>query len=344
MPEEATGTTEQQGKSLSWIETWTQRMDKKKKGLSIAVASVLCLLLAFGVYQWLENEVTIYVDGEEVIVNTFAKTVDAVLVEAAIELGAMDKVEPALEETIADGTVIHIERAFTVTVLADGEKQELLTTTEKVETLLERLALELGPLDRVEPALGEMVSEPEEIRIVRVTQKEIREEESLPFTVEQRPDNTLEKGLRRVASRGRNGLAQSTIRVTYEDGIPVRREVLSREIVREPVTQVVAMGTIDRVSRGGLNFRFQEVRHMVATAYTHTGRNTASGVYPQVGMVAVDTNVIPMGTRLYVEGYGYARAADRGSAIIGDKIDLFMETSNEARRWGVRTVKVYILE
>ena len=61
-------------------------------------------------------------------------------------------------------------------------------------------------------------------------------------------------------------------------------------------------------------------------------------------MVAVDPQVIPLGTRLYVEGYGYARALDVGPAITGNKIDVFLETAEEARRWGVRRVKVFVLE
>ena len=61
------------------------------------------------------------------------------------------------------------------------------------------------------------------------------------------------------------------------------------------------------------------------------------------GVVAVDTRVIPMGTRLYIPGYGFAIAADRGSAIKGLRIDLCFDTYAEARRFGSRRVDVYIL-
>jgi len=62
------------------------------------------------------------------------------------------------------------------------------------------------------------------------------------------------------------------------------------------------------------------------------------------GIVAVDPTVIPLGTRLYVEGYGFALAADTGSAIRGYKIDLFMEYIGDARQFGRRDVTVFILE
>jgi len=54
--------------------------------------------------------------------------------------------------------------------------------------------------------------------------------------------------------------------------------------------------------------------------------------------------VIPFGTKVYVEGYGYATARDRGGAIRGNRIDLFFESESEARRWGLRTVKVYFFD
>jgi 3D (Asp-Asp-Asp) domain-containing protein len=61
------------------------------------------------------------------------------------------------------------------------------------------------------------------------------------------------------------------------------------------------------------------------------------------GIVATDPDVIPMGTRLYVEGYGEAIAADQGSAIQGNRIDLFFDSRQEAMDWGMKTVQVTIL-
>jgi 3D (Asp-Asp-Asp) domain-containing protein len=61
------------------------------------------------------------------------------------------------------------------------------------------------------------------------------------------------------------------------------------------------------------------------------------------GVVAVDTRVIPFGTRMYIPGYGFAVAADRGSAIKGNRIDLCYNTYAEAKRFGARPVDVYIL-
>ncbi|MGF7185227.1 3D (Asp-Asp-Asp) domain-containing protein [Desulfitispora alkaliphila] len=88
----------------------------------------------------------------------------------------------------------------------------------------------------------------------------------------------------------------------------------------------------------------KEVYTMEATAYTHTGNPTATGIYPYVGVVAVDPNVIPLGSKLYIEGYGFGLAADTGGAIKGDIVDVFMDTREEALQWGRRNVNVYLME
>ena len=70
---------------------------------------------------------------------------------------------------------------------------------------------------------------------------------------------------------------------------------------------------------------------------------TARGNLLRRGYVSVDPDVIPLGTKLYIEGYGYAVADDTGGAIVGNRIDLAMDSHGEAINFGLRTVKVYVL-
>ena len=95
-------------------------------------------------------------------------------------------------------------------------------------------------------------------------------------------------------------------------------------------------------SRGRLLGTFE------ATAYTDDVESqgkwvgqTASGMKPQVGVIAVDPKVIPLGTKLYVEGYGNAIAGDTGGMIKGKRLDLFMNTNEECYAWGRKKVKVW---
>ena len=75
---------------------------------------------------------------------------------------------------------------------------------------------------------------------------------------------------------------------------------------------------------------------------TSTGFNLKKN--PNAKIIAVDPKVIPLGTKVWVEGYGEAIAADKGGAIKGNKIDVFMPTKSKAYSWGRRTVTVKILE
>ncbi|MGE5404844.1 MAG: 3D domain-containing protein, partial [Candidatus Saccharibacteria bacterium] len=94
------------------------------------------------------------------------------------------------------------------------------------------------------------------------------------------------------------------------------------------------------------------VVNMVATAYDDSDEcNYPFGGYPsfiglplRVGIVAVDPSFIPLGTKLYVQGYGEAIAADTGGAIKGNRIDLFYPTHKSASDFGIQNVKVYILD
>lgn len=87
-----------------------------------------------------------------------------------------------------------------------------------------------------------------------------------------------------------------------------------------------------------------EVMIFEATAYCYTGNRTYTGTWPSRGTVAVDPAIIPLGTRLYVEGYGEGIAEDTGGAIQGHIIDLYMESEDECWAWGRRTVEVRIIE
>ncbi len=112
---------------------------------------------------------------------------------------------------------------------------------------------------------------------------------------------------------------------------------------------VTAARSESTVSRAGSTSG--RVLTMVATAYDgcyqcnkpYYGYPSYIGLPLARGIVAVDPKVIPMGSRLYVEGYGNAIAADQGNAIKGNRIDLFFDTHAQALQYGMKTVKVTIL-
>lgn len=145
------------------------------------------------------------------------------------------------------------------------------------------------------------------------------------------------------------------IEVTYENGKEVSRKILEEIIVKKPQDKIIVAGALPAltISRGGNAIPYTNVFTAKATAYSPTGgaisAYTASGrkaVRNPNGYstIAVDPNIIPYGTKLYVENYGFAIAADCGSAIKGNKIDVFFNTKSEALKWAVKYVKVYVLK
>ena len=145
----------------------------------------------------------------------------------------------------------------------------------------------------------------------------------------------------------RSGRREQLIAQVWEDGKLVNEEVVSEQVVQAPVSEIVAVGTMGTISRGGNTYQYSRAIDAMTTAYCPAdvgGNRTALGLKPKRGIVAVDPRVIPLGTKVYVEGYGQALAADTGGAIKGNRVDIFVDSHQEAVSWGRRRVKVYVLK
>ncbi|MGB9792648.1 MAG: 3D domain-containing protein, partial [Thermacetogeniaceae bacterium] len=243
------------------------------------------------------------------------------------------------------GMTARVIRGVRVLVIADGERMSVLTQPVTVAEVLRRAGVRLGSRDLVTPSLQDVVRENTEIRVTRVLERVERERFEIPVPVERVADSSLERGRMRLVRPGKPGEGERLVKVTYVDGKPSLRQVLQERVISPPVSRLIAFGTLDTVYRGGAVLRFRSALEMVATAYSaRTGKRTATGALVRYGVAAVDPRVIPLGTRLYVEGYGYATALDVGSSIKGNRIDLFFPSESECDRWGRRVVRVYILE
>lgn len=318
-------------------------MSIKERLLVLLALISICIGGVSGFYM-LQKEVAIVIDGRTQIVHTFKSSVSEILTEAQVALYPKDNLLPTLQNVVLDKGVIRIIRAVPVTVVADGKKSKVISVPVTVYDALQLAGVSLGKLDYSSKPLTAKITSNETIKITRVTRAFIKRRSVLNSFEERRPDPSLEKGITHLVRKGSDGIGEKTVRITYEDGKEVDRTVIEDKVVKKPLSRLIAMGTISSVSRGGTRVDFERVVVVEATAYTHTGSRTASGVYPEVGMIAVDPNVIPMGSKVYVEGYGHARAKDTGGDIKGNRIDLFMDSNSDAVRWGRRTVKVYIVD
>ncbi|MDN5346530.1 MAG: hypothetical protein PWP65_94 [Clostridia bacterium] len=332
-----------------WITAWRQKNSQRRRRLWLWFLVAVVLLLTgtgWGVYSFALKKVTLQVDNQgEVRVSTFARDVAALLAEKAIDLQPEDRVEPSLATPLRSGMKVVVSHAVPVTVRVDGREITVkVVLPVKVREALAVAGVAVGPDDRVEPALDTVLEAGTEIKVTRVTTKEVSVEQELPYRVVRREDPELEKGISRTIQKGRKGLALQIYRVIYEDGQEVKREFVEEKILKEPVPEIVAAGILTTASRGGQTFHFERSFWAIVTAYYEPNGITATGTRPKVGTIAVDPAVVPLGSRLYVEGYGFGVAQDVGSAIKGNRIDVYLESEEAAWRWGVKRVKVYVLD
>ncbi len=299
-----------------------------------------------------ESLVVLATRDKEVLLRTRASTVGEVLDEAGVLLGERDDCEPRPQSPVQDGMRISVVRAEPRFVEIGDSIITVLTPSGSTPDILGLAGILPGPDDIVTPGPDEDVPAGGVIRVVRVGFGEEYSEVPLPFQTEYRSDQSLEAGFTRVYRVGVNGITRVSYSVRFEDGVEVKRDEVRRATVKEPVDQIILRGTLTTVSRGGESIRFTKAFEMSATAYCPCTKCcgpfadglTHTGLPAQRGVIAVDPRVIPLGSRVYVDGYGYAIAADTGSAIRGNKIDVCFDTHDEALAWGLRRLKVYVLE
>ena len=301
-------------------------------------------------------EVSLTIDGETTSNWTLSETVGEFLKEEGIQLRAEDKVSESMDEAIEEDMNITIEKAFPIALKVGNEKREIWSTSTTVADFLKSEKVSLNKLDKVSPALSNRLTQESAVTVTRVEMVTDVVEEPISYETIKRTDPSLEKGKEKIITEGQEGLISKTYELTRENGKIISKELVSEKTVQEKVDQVVAIGTkekkatVTKVSSPSTSSSSAEEYHVTATAYTSgcngcTGK-TATGINlranPNAKVIAVDPSFIPLGTKVYVEGYGYATAADTGGAVSGKKIDVFVPSTADAYSWGVKTVKIKV--
>ena len=317
------------------IKALKEKVASKNGKIVLGVFS-LVLVSFIAVLVTAHKNITINLDGENLEVATFKGNVQAVLSQQGIYLSDKDKIEPSLTSEISDNDVISIKKAVPVEVMVDGKNIEIDSAEDSVKNMLVKEGINLNDLDKVEPSLETELSKDLKIKITRVEEKTIVEKEPIDFETVVKEDNSLESGVKKTTQEGSAGEKEITMKLVMEDGKEVSREV-------------VVKGTMEKLvlSRGNDNINYKKAMVVEATAYSGDGI-TATGTVPKrdpngLSTIAVDPRVIPLGTKVYVEGYGYAVAEDTGGAIKNNIIDLFLNSAPECKQWGRRNVNLYII-
>ncbi|WP_260288330.1 G5 and 3D domain-containing protein [Peribacillus aracenensis] len=296
-------------------------------------------------------------DGKTKNVWSTADTVDELLKDQNLSVKEQDKITPSKNTKLKANMEVAIDKAFSLKLVVGGDEKQVWSTSATVADFLKQQGVKLNDLDRVEPDLTEKVEAENTVNVVRIEKVTDVVEEPVDFAVITKKDDSLSKGKEKIVTEGKDGLISKEYEVIKENGKEVKRELLSEKVVNKKQDKVVTVGTrttVAQASRGVTNVSSSSGKeiYVSSTAYTASCKGcsgvTSTGVdlksNPGAKIIAVDPNVIPMGSKVYVDGYGYAVAADKGGAIKGNRIDVFFSSKNDAYRWGVKRVKIRVLD
>ncbi|SFB31540.1 Uncharacterized conserved protein YabE, contains G5 and tandem DUF348 domains [Lentibacillus halodurans] len=306
------------------------------------------------------NQITVVIDGEKADHYTTADTIEEFLTEAGISVSEHDDTSHEKDASIEGSMTYTIDKAFEVTINDGGEETDVWTTGGKVADILKANDFSWDDSDKLKPGEEKEVNKDTPITITRVDKVTDEVKETIDYQVEERKDDNLEKGKEKVIAEGQEGVLIKTFEIKKENGEEVSRELIEEEVKQESKKRIVAIGTKEKEQNlqtlsnesNNNDTESEKVLYMNATAYSADCLGCDGSGYTATGInlkenpkvVSVDPNVIPLGTKVWVEGYGNAIAGDTGGHIGGNRIDLHFKSKSEAESFGRKTVKVKVLD
>lgn len=260
--------------------------------------------------------------------------------------------------------------AKSVTIRQGSEETTVKLAKGTVADALALAGIETDGTQIVSPISNTVINDDMTVTIKQVTYEEKTEVQKLEFKTIEKETDTLDAGETEVYQEGKNGEKQIIKEIKYIDGEKISEEVIETKTTKEPVDEIVYVGTKEDNSasasassgtassgntftdHNGATVAFKQVISGSGTAYTApAGALTATGVAAYHGGVAVNPDIIPYGSKLYITStdgsvvYGYATAVDTGGALMDGSaiVDCFYNSYDECVSFGRRNVNVYIL-
>jgi resuscitation-promoting factor RpfB len=260
-------------------------------------------------------------------------TLGEALADKGIEIHASDRITPTLETPLYEASreplQVSLVRSQPVNIYFKGGQVRIRTAASTVGAALEDAGLSLQGLDYSQPAASEPLPVDGQIRLVRVQERVKLEQEPTPFETQMQPAPDVELDQRKVLQAGEFGLTARSVRIRYEDGKEVSRQVEDQWTLREPKARILGYGT--KVVVRTLNtpdgpIKYWRAVQMYATSYSpcrifkdRCDSYTASGATLKKGIVAMTGTWYRYsgGDQVYVPGYGVGTVADTGGGIPG---------------------------
>ena len=309
---------------------------KREEKASISIIKIICvsiiLLLISGigvtaVNTNLKDIKIILQNGYEMTVLTSKATVSEVLEENNIVLEESQKTIPDLNAEISAGQTIQI------TDKSYNEVQIAKISEEGVQTSLEQLLESYAP----------------------ITEKIVVEQVTIPYeTITKNTTGTTSNTTNTVLKQGKDGLKEVTYKVKYQNEVEIEKTVISEVIIKEPVNKIVQVqkkvetsrsASLPRTSTTVVNGETYKVTAYCACSKCcgKTTGITASGTRATAGRTVAASSKFAFGTKLNIGGNIYT-VEDRGGAIKGNRIDIYVNSHSAALQWGVRYLPVSVVQ
>ena len=272
-------------------------------------------------------QVTLVTPQGEQTIQTSALTVGEVLKENEIFTSVNDKVHPPLTSPVVDTLTITFSPAQDLIITSGETVINIRSAARTVGEALAEAGLPLIGLDISVPADHEPLPADGQIKVIRVTESISVDLQSIPFSVEKTESEDIAFGQQEILQAGENGIVMVRTRIRYEDGMETSRSEEEKTILKEPVSQVVAMGSKIVLSEvgGDAPYQYWYATQMYASWYSPCNSGTggcsygtASGARAGYGIVAVDYSYYSYfaGMKVYIPGYGVATIGDTGGGPI----------------------------
>lgn len=288
-------------------------------------------------------------------------TVADVLSKVNISLDKKQVVEPVMSTEIKSNMTVSVYDGKKITVNADGKKNTEYVPHGKVVDVLNSLGYLVDDNDIVNADKNSDIWDADSITIKRVDFGEETVTETINYETTSDTSDKVELGATKVGTKGIEGKKLVKRACKYIDGKKVSDKIIDSKTIKKPVNEVILVGTKGASVNGGAGtftdmygneIAYSRVHTGSGTAYTApAGAGTATGVPAYHGGVAVNPNIIPYGSKLYIEStdgsfvYGYATAVDTGGALMDGSaiVDCFYNTYDECVNFGRRDVNVYVI-
>lgn len=265
--------------------------------LHVILILIALVVITMGATTTLSREVTLILDGEEFLYETTANTVIEFMDEKGLEVVDGMYVSPSFGTAIANKMEIEVRYPRKVTIIDDGIEKTVMSSSTVVKDVLAEQKIVLGSKDYTIPEIGAKIDFDKEfgpeIIINRVLDVKTTEMVNVPHDSVKKENPDMPKGESKIVTAGKNGTAVLTTESKTLNKEIIKHEVLGEEIIEQPITEVIEIGTKEVMTKSGREV--VRVLRMQATAYDASEASngqwvgiTALGTKLRPGVVAVD--------------------------------------------------------